>query len=633
MSNETQFSLLKKRRFAPFFITQAFGAFNDNVFKNSLMLLLAFGTTAQLPLDTNLLMNVAAGLFILPFLLFSGVAGRIADKFEMDRITRISKFAEILIMTAAAFAFFYDAYLILILLLFLMGTQSAFFGPIKYAILPKSLGKEEIVGGNALIEMGTFIAILIGTIYGGIIVGFDNNVIWISISIITLALLGYISSHSVPKLTPNNPDLTLSWNLLSQTKSTFKIAKKEQPIFLSIMAISWFWFMGASYLTQIPNFTKTVLAGNNHVVTLLLTLFSIGVAAGSLICEKLSRKKVELGIVPIGSIGISLFGIDLYLNSLSFLGSLQEDNVTLMGIFAFLQNAGGKGILIDLAGIGFFGGVYSVPLMALIQQRSDKEERAQTIAANNMLNALFMVISAVSGALMLSVAGLSIPEYFLVVSIINIVIAIYIYSHVPEFFLRFIIWILSHTAYRVSQKGFEHIPDEGAAVIVCNHVSYMDPLILAGACARPVRFVMDKSIYNNPAFNWFFKLTKTIPIASQKSDPELYNLAMERVSEELKAGNVVCIFPEGQLTKDGEIMDFHRDIESIINKNPAPVIPMALKGLWGSFFSYKDGAAASTRPTRFWSKISIEASKAWDEKQVSALALEQEVKRLRGPYQ
>ena len=633
MSNETQFSLLKKRRFAPFFITQALGAFNDNVFKNSLMLLLAFGATAQPPFDTNLLMNVAAGLFILPFLLFSGVAGRIADKFEMDRITRILKFAEILIMTAAAFSFFYDAYLILIFLLFLMGTQSAFFGPIKYAILPKSLDKEEIVGGNALIEMGTFIAILVGTIYGGIIVGFDNNVLWISISIITLALLGYISSHSVPILTPNNPDLTLSWNLLSQTKSTFKIAKKEQSIFISIMAISWFWFMGASYLTQIPNFTKTVLAGNNHVVTLLLTLFSIGVAAGSLICEKLSRKKVELGIVPIGSIGISLFGIDLYLNSLSFLGSLQEDNVTLMGILAFLQNAGGKGILIDLAGIGFFGGVYSVPLMALIQQRSDKEERAQTIAANNILNALFMVISAVTGALMLSVAGLSIPEYFLVVSIMNIVVAIYIYSHVPEFFLRFTIWILSHTAYRVSQKGFEYIPDEEAAVIVCNHVSYMDPLILASACARPVRFVMDKSTYNNPALNWFFKLAKTIPIASQKSDPELYNLAMERVSDELKAGNVVCIFPEGKLTKDGEVMNFHRDIETIINKDPVPVIPMALKGLWGSFFSHKDGAATSTRPTRFWSKISIEASEAWDEKQVSALALEQEVKRLRGPYQ
>ncbi|MBV1870488.1 MAG: 1-acyl-sn-glycerol-3-phosphate acyltransferase, partial [Gammaproteobacteria bacterium] len=333
------------------------------------------------------------------------------------------------------------------------------------------------------------------------------------------------------------------------------------------------------------------------------------------------------------SIGISLFGIDLYLNSLSFLGSLQEDNVTLMGILAFLQNAGGKGILIDLAGIGFFGGVYSVPLMALIQQRSDKEERAQTIAANNILNALFMVISAVTGALMLSVAGLSIPEYFLVVSIMNIVVAIYIYSHVPEFFLRFTIWILSHTAYRVSQKGFEYIPDEEAAVIVCNHVSYMDPLILASACARPVRFVMDKSTYNNPALNWFFKLAKTIPIASQKSDPELYNLAMERVSDELKAGNVVCIFPEGKLTKDGEVMNFHRDIETIINKDPVPVIPMALKGLWGSFFSHKDGAATSTRPTRFWSKISIEASEAWDEKQVSALALEQEVKRLRGPYQ
>ena len=633
MSNETQFSLLKKRRFVPFFITQALGAFNDNVFKNSLMLLMTFGASTKMPFDTNLLMNIAAGLFILPFLLFSGVAGRIADKFEMDRIIRISKFTEIIIMLSAAFAFYYDAYIILILLLFLMGTQSAFFGPVKYAILPKNLNKDELVGGNALIEMGTFVSILLGTIYGGVIVGLDNNTLWVSISIITLAMLGYIASRSVPKIQPNNPNLQLSWNIFSQTKSTYKVAKKKQAVFLSIMAISWFWFMGASYLTQIPNFTKTILAGNNQVVTLLLALFSIGVATGSLFCERLSGKKIELGIVPIGSIGISVFGIDLYMNSLSFIEAFGGVNNEIFGVSGFLQQSASVGILVDLAAIGFFGGLYSVPLMAFIQQRSEAKERAQTISAINIFNALFMVMSAVSGALLLSLAGLSIPEYFLVVSIMNIAVALYVYSHVPEFFLRFIIWILSHTAYRVSQKGFENIPDEGAAVIVCNHVSYMDPLILAGACRRPVRFVMDKNIYYNPALNWFFKLAKTIPIASQKSDPELYKQALEKVSEELKDGNVVCIFPEGKLTKDGEIATFRRGIESIIQQDPVPVIPMALKGLWGSFFSHKDGVALSTRPTRFWSKINIEASEAWKASTVTASALEKEVNKLRGNHQ
>lgn len=629
MTENTQFALLKKRRFLPFFITQALGAFNDNVFKNALMLLLAFGAASKLSMDTNVLMNVAAGLFILPFLLFSGVAGRIADKFEMHRIIRFAKAAEVLIMSAAALAFYFEAYRVLILLLFLMGTQSAFFGPVKYAILPRSLNREEIVGGNALIEMGTFVSILVGTIYGGILVGLDNSALWVSASIVSLALLGYLASRSVPRLTPNNAQVSLSWNLFSQTKSTFSVAHKNQGIFLSMMAISWFWFMGASYLTQIPNFTKSLLGGDNHVVTLLLAVFSIGVAAGSLFCERLSEKKVELGIVPIGSIGISVFGVDLYFNCATFLAA-QVTTGEPVGVAAFIQQAGALGILADFAAIGLFGGLYSVPLMALIQQRSDKKERAQTIAANNILNALFMVASAITGALMLGVAELSIPEYFLVIAMMNIAVALYVYSHLPEFFLRFVIWIISHTVYRVSKKGFEHIPEEGPGVVVCNHVSYMDPLILAGACRRPLRFVMDKNIYNNPALNWFFKLAKAIPIASQKSDPDLYHRALEQVSAELKAGNVVCVFPEGKLTKNGEIDTFRLGIETIIKTDPVPVIPMALKGLWGSFFSHKDGVALSTKPTRFWSKVRIEASNAWDATKVTAPALEQEVKRLRG---
>ena len=634
MSESSQFALLKQRRFVPFFITQALGAFNDNVFKNSLMLLLTFGAATRLPFDTNLLMNVAAGLFILPFLLFSGVAGRIADKYNMDRIIRIAKVGEIVIMSSAALAYYFEAYVVLILLLFMMGSQSAFFGPVKYALLPKNLSKDEIVGGNALVEMGTFLAILAGTIYGGILVGLEDSALWISVSIVVLAMLGYFVSRNVPEMTPNDPSLIISWNIFSQTKSTFKVAQKKQAVFLSMMAISWFWFMGASYLTQIPNYTKTILSANNEVVTLLLAVFSIGVALGSLCCEKLSEKKVELGIVPIGSIGLSLFGIALYFDSVDFLrefGSGAHGVANeLIGVTEFIQQTASLGILFNLGAIGFFGGLYSVPLMALIQQRSDEEERAQTIAANNILNALLMVVSAISGVLLLTFAGLSIPEYFLVVSIVNIAVAVYIYSHVPEFLLRFIVWVFSHTIYRVSKKGFENIPDDGPAVIVCNHVSYMDPLILAGACRRPVRFVMDKTIYNNPGLNWFFKLAKTIPIASQKSDPELYTQALDKVSEELQDGNVVCIFPEGRLTKDGEIDTFRRGIESIIERDPVVVVPMALKGLWGSFFSHKDGVALSTRPTRFWSKIRIESSAAWEPSQVSAGDLEQEVKRLRG---
>lgn len=621
-----QFLLLKTKRFVPFFITQALGAFNDNVFKNSLMLLLAFSAASQLPFDTNLLMNVAAGLFILPFLLFSGTAGRIADKYDMDKIIRAAKLAEIIIMIFGALAFYFEAYMTLIFILFLMGTQSAFFGPVKYAILPKSLHKDELVGGNALVEMGTFVAILVGTIYGGILVGLEQSILWISISIISFAVLGYLASRSVPFTKASDPSLKISFNIFSQTISTFKVSQKYREVLLSMAAISWFWFMGASYLTQIPNYTKTTLIGNNEVVTLLLAIFSIGVAAGSLICEKLSGGKIELGIVPIGSIGLSIFGIHLYFNTPQF--SVSE----LMGVSEFLKQSGSFSILVDLAAIGFFGGLYSVPLMALVQQRSDENEKAQTIAALNILNALFMVGSAIAGILLLSVAKLSIPEYFLVIAIMNIVVAVYIYYQVPDFFLRFVIYIISHTMYRVKHQGLDHIPEQGAAVIVCNHVSYMDVLILAGACKRPTRFVMDKTIFYNPGLHWFFKLAKTIPIASQKSDPELYAQAMQRVNEELQNGNVVCIFPEGKLTKNGAIDTFRKGIETIVENNPVPVIPAALQGLWGSFFSHKDGAALSTLPRRFWSRVTIIMDEAWLPEQVSANALEEKVKALRGEF-
>ncbi len=621
-----QFSLFSKRKFLPFFVTQALGAFNDNVFKNALMLLMAFGAASKLPFDTNLLMNLAAGLFILPFLLFSGAAGRIADAYDMDLIIRAAKAAEIFIMSSAALAFYFEAYGMLIFILFLMGTQSAFFGPVKYAILPRNLAKEELVGGNALIEMGTFVAILLGTIIGGILVGLEKATFWVSVSVITFAVLGYFSSRFVLPISASNPDLKVSWNIFSQTWTTFKVSHKHHDVFLSMMAISWFWFMGASYLTQIPNYTKTTLMGNNEVVTLLLAVFSIGVALGSLICEKLSAKKIELGIVPIGSIGLSIFGIHLYFNTPNL--HVEE----LLGVAAFIKQASSLPVLIDFAFIGFFGGLYSVPLMALVQQRSDEGEKAQTIAALNILNALFMVVSAISGILLLSVAGLSIPEYLLVVAIMNIVVAVYIYYQVPEFALRFVIYIISHTMYRVKHDGLEHIPEEGAAVVVCNHVSYMDALILSGACKRPMRFVMDKTIFYNPGLNWFFRLAKTIPIASQKSDPEVYEEALRRVSEELDDGNLVCIFPEGKLTKDGEIDIFRKGIETIIEKNPVPVIPLALQGLWGSFFSHKDGTALSTRPRRFWSRVNIIGDAAWPAEKVNAQALEEKVKQLRGAH-
>ena len=438
---------------------------------------------------------------------------------------------------------------------------------------------------------------------------------------------GYISSRFIPQAKANAPQLKINWNPFSELVNTLQNARKNRAVFLSIMAISWFWFLGAGYLTQFPNLVRDNLGGNPQVVTLLLTLFSVGVAAGSLLCERLSGHKVELGIVPIGSLGMSIFGIDLYF---ALAGIQATADITAL---EFIRQPEHWRFMIDLALISVSGGLFVVPLQSLIQERSDKKMRAQTIAANNVMNALFMVASAGTGILFLAVMELSIAEYFLIIGLMNIVVAAYVFTRVPEFALRFFIWMLTHTMYRVTHDETDKIPDEGPMVLVCNHVSYVDALLIASACRRPVRFVMDRSIAEMPVLKYFFRFARTIPICSPKKDNEVYETAFRRIREELADGQVVCIFPEGKLTKDGEVDTFKRGIERIIEETPVPVKPMALNGLWGSFFSHCGGPAFSHWPRRFWSRIHLLAGLPVSPHEASAERLEQKVKALRGDAQ
>lgn len=615
--------LMLSKRFLPFFLTQACGAFNDNVFKNALMLLLAFTAANALPWDTDLTMNLAAGLFILPFLLFSATAGSLADAVCKTRLIRVLKLAEIVLMLMAALAFYFQQYLLLLGLLFLMGTQSAFFGPVKYAILPQLLTDKELLAGNAWVEMGTFVAILLGTITGGLLVGFANAPLWVGAVVMVFSVLGYFFSRAIPAVGEVSGAEAFRFSPWQQTKDTVSISYQNRTLYLSIMAISWFWFLGASYLTQFPNFTKTVLAGDNTVVTALLVAFSIGVGVGSMLCERLSGDKVELGIVPIGAIGLTVFGIGLYLSSPSHAGA------DLLNLTQFLQTGFGIWVLFNLTLIGIFGGLFIVPLYALLQQRAQPEQRARVIAANNIFNALFMVGSAIAGIAFLSVLDLAIPEYFFVLAVMNAVVALYVFSQVPEFAVRFVIYMLSHTMYRVQSRGLEHIPQEGAAVLVANHVSYVDALLIGGAVRRPVRFVMEKAIYDLPVANWLFKAAKTIPICSKQKNEQVYEAAFASIKRELEQGNLVCIFPEGRLTKDGEIDGFRPGIERILAETPVPVVPMALQGLWGSFFSHH-GSGAFKFKGRFWSKIKLYASEAVAADTATAAELERQVRLLRG---
>jgi len=615
-------SLLKTRRFAPFFWTQFAGAFNDNLFKNVLMLLLAF--RAAQPGQTDILMNLAAGLFILPFFLFSSLAGQIADKYEKGRLIRMVKIAEIGIMGAGAAALMMGSTASLLALLFLMGTQSAFFGPVKYSIMPQHLEESEIIGGNALVEMGTFVAILAGTIVGGILTQVPT--IFPAIAVIATAIAGWLVSRKIPEAPAASPNLVINWNILSQTARTLSYAKKEKTVFLSILGISWFWFLGACYVTQIPAWTKNVLHSTEGVATLLLAMFSIGIGAGSMLCEYLSGKKVEYGLVPIGSLGLSIFGIHLALN-----GALAAPEMP-HSLFGFLAAKGSIPILIDLILIGIFGGLYIVPLFAIVQTRSEESHRSRIIAANNILNALFMVGAAILGAVFLGPLGLSIPALFLTITLMNIAVAVYIYTLVPEFTMRCLVWVITHLFYRINHENLEKIPSEGPAVIVCNHVSYMDALIIGSCCRRPVRFVMDKGIFGIPVLNFIFRTGKTIPITSRRKDPETYNNAFDRIAEELENGEIVCIFPEGKLTRDGDIDIFKSGIEKIIERTPAPVIPTALKGLWGSFFSHKDGTALVKRPRRLYSKIHFTVGDAVAPEHATADGLHSLVLDLRGDH-
>ncbi|ROV59441.1 MFS transporter [Vibrio ponticus] len=623
MPHQSQTSLLKQRRFLPYFITQFFGAFNDNIFKNVLLLFVAFAGANALPVSSNLFINLAAGLFILPFFLFSASAGILADKYEKSWFIRKVKLAEIAIMTLGAIGFITQSYLILLFLLFLMGTQSAFFGPVKYALLPQQLKPNELVPGNALVETGTFLAILIGTLGAGVIASAENANYVAAVCVVLFALFGYASSRHIPQAPASAPEIKFRWQPIKHTKQTLAIAKADRVVFQSLMAISWFWFLGAAYLTQFPNFTKIYLNGNESAVSFLLALFSVGIAIGSLACDKLSNHRIEVGIVPIGSFGITIFG---WLMASSIPSTLpQFENFT-----QFISHQELWSVFAYLLLLGASGGVFIVPLYALMQQRAKASQRAQVVAALNIYNSLFMVGSAVLGIVCLSVLELSIPQLFLLLAALNLLVACYLFIQVPIFVVRFLVWMITHTIYRVKHKNLHHLPEKGGALIVCNHVSYMDALLLSAVCPRLIRFVMEEDYANLPPLRRFLKRAGVIPISAERRNT--IRRAFNEVEQALSEGHIVCIFPEGRLTADGEMNEFMRGMDIVLRRSPVPVIPMAIKGLWGSYFSRYKGSACQGRPSRFWSRIEIEAGEPVNPQDANTQLMHKKVAELRGDW-
>ncbi len=623
----SQFRLLRERRFRPFFLTQFLGAFNDNLFKNALVVLLTFQAASWTTIAPALLANLAAGIFILPFFLFSATAGQLADKYDKARLTRLVKVLEIAIMLVALAGFVMHSLAVLLGALFLLGCHSTLFGPVKYALLPQHLHEDELVGGNALVEAGTFVAILLGTLAGGMLAAAEHGALWIAAAGLVVALAGYLTSRGVPPAPAPEPGLKVNPNPLTETWRNIGFARENQPVYLAILGISWFWLYGALFLAQFPAYAKSVIGGGEGTVTLLLATFTVGIGLGSLLCEKLSGGQIEIGLVPFGSIGLTIFGLDLAFASPAGLPAGAP-----LAVAEVLAQPGVVRVLVALLMLGVFGGFFIVPLYAMMQSRSAAAHRARVIAANNIMNALFMVAGALAAGGLLS-AGLSIPALFGVAAVMNAAVAVYIYRLVPEFLLRFIVWMLIHTVYRLRTRGLEHIPEDGPAVLVCNHVSFVDALVISAACRRPIRFVMDHRIFRWPVLSFVFRHSLAIPIAPAKEDAAMMEAAFAEVSSALAAGELVGLFPEGRITFDGEISPFRPGITRILDANPVPVVPMALRGMWGSMFSRKDGPALS-RPLRrgLFSRIELAVGPALPPERICLPGLQLQVAELRGDW-
>jgi acyl-[acyl-carrier-protein]-phospholipid O-acyltransferase/long-chain-fatty-acid--[acyl-carrier-protein] ligase len=588
-----QFDLLKTRRFLPLFITQFFGAFNDNVYKNALVILITYVVAEKAGLSPQIMVTAAAGIFILPFFLFSATAGQLADKYEKVFLIRIIKLVEILLMIGATIGFYMESVWFLMTILFLMGTQSTFFGPIKYGILPEKIEENELIGGNGLIEAGTFISILIGTLVGGLLILTENGILLISGMVIFIAVLGWVSSFYIPKGQPASPKLKMDYNFLRKTWEIVSHARQNREIFLSILGISWFWLVGATFLAQFPTYSKDIIGGNEQLVTLFLSVFTIGVGIGSLLCNQLLKGEVEATFVPLGIIGVTVFTVDLYFASQYMFTSGGEE---LIGAGAFLSHISSWRILGDMFMISVSSGIYIVPLYAIIQVRSEPTYRSRIIASNNVLNALFMVISAIGTVVMLTMS-FNVNQVFLTIALLNAAVAIYACQLLPAALLKSILYWIFNACYKVEVRGmgnFKAIQNE-KVIIVANHLSYLDAILLATYFPSKLTFAINTQVAQHWLVKPFLKLIETFPL--DPTNP----MAAKSLIDSIKDKNHVVIFPEGRITVTGGLMKVYEGSGMIADKSGAHILPVRIDGAQHTPFSRLKGNIR----TRWFPKITL----------------------------
>jgi 1-acyl-sn-glycerol-3-phosphate acyltransferase len=579
-------TLLSDRRFWPLFWTQFLGALNDNFFKNALVILITYKSITLYGLGSGLLVAAAGGIFIFPFFIFSATAGQIADRYEKSKVIFVTKVTELLVMLLASVGFFTENYLLLMIVLFLMGAQSAFFGPLKYGIIPHLLNKDELVQGNAFVGGGTFLAILIGTILGGLVVTMDNYFPFLAGGLCGLAALGILSSTSLRKVGNANPEVKIDYTLFKPSWEILKMTAANKMVFKTIIGISWFWFLGAGILSLLPVMSKNVLFGGEKVGTMFLATFTIGMGVGSMLSDKFSKKTVEIGMVAPAALLLSLFMMDMFWVGDHWAGAGNAEN--LLGVKEFFQQNNSIRIFFDLFMISVFGGMYIIPQMTFVQEGSDPKELSRIISGNNIINALFMVSAAVM-IMLLHSFKVTVPTQFGILAAINLAMSFWLYYIHSERTVRFVMQIISHTFYKVEIHGYENIPKDGAVILATNHVSYIDWVFIMAASPRPVRFIIDNAFYSLPMGKFWFSQARLIPIATRKESAEVLEKAFKNISDNIREGHCLGIFPEGWITRDGEMRKFQPGLIKILSNDPVSVVPVTLKGLWGSIFSYEGG--------------------------------------------
>ncbi|MEZ5838248.1 MAG: acyl-[ACP]--phospholipid O-acyltransferase [Geminicoccaceae bacterium] len=558
-------SLLGGGRFAGLFWTQFMGAMNDNFFKNALVILILYDLMKG-P-EGEKLVTIAAGLFILPFFLFSATAGQLADRHDKAWLTRMIKVGEIIIMIGGVAGFLLGNVTLLMALLFLMGTQSTLFGPIKYGIIPDLVDENDLMNANGLIEGGTFLAILIGTIAGGLLIAMPGGIVWVSAGIIAIAIAGYLASRMIPAQEPADPDLRIDWNIIGETGRLMAYLFADRRLKLAAIGVSWFWFVGAIFLAQVPSFAKVLIGADEHVVTLFLTLFSIGIGVGSILAARITGNRVSTTPVPFAAIAMAIFTVDLF-----FATRAVPPANGVLTLMAFVSEPFAWRIMVDLVGIALSGGLFVVPMFAAIQAWAEPEQRSRVIAAVNIVNAGFMVASAAL-TLVLQAIGLDIAQIFLVTGIANVAVAIYIARLLPDDLLRGTARTLFTLLYRLEVKDIENLDRAGPrCVVVVNHLSFLDaPLMLSLLHEKPLF-----AIYSGMAKRWWVKPFLTL-VEAMPVDPA-NPMAVKSLVAKVREGRRLIIFPEGRITVTGALMKVYDGPALIADKADASIVAVRIEG-------------------------------------------------------